>query len=205
LRLVVLSDFDGTIVQNDTAAFVLERFATGDWKTFDEQLERGEIDLEGCMRKQFTLVKVSEKEILKEVIQVTAFRPNFEALAGFCKTKNIPFVVVTAGLDFIVNHFLRPSTREIEVVAPEAECTSKGIEFKNFPKLRYRESYNFKDDLVRHCKKQGKKVVYIASEELFEHLRTTPLLSPRTRLNHLNRMMPTAAKTLLHSQITWPN
>ena len=159
--MVVLSDFDGTIVQIDTAAYVLEQFAEGDWRQFDEKLVTGEIGLEECIRRQFSLVKAPEKEILDKVILVTDFRPNFEALVGYCRTNNVPFVAVTGGLDFIVRYFLRPWRRVVRIIAPEAKCSSRGIEFKNFPKLHNRASHNFKDDLVRNHRKRGKKAVYI--------------------------------------------
>lgn len=162
MEVVVVSDFDGTIVDIETAAFVLERFAEGEWKMFDEQLERGEITLEECMRKQFLLVRVSKKEILTELDRVTTFRPNFEKLIGFCKTQSVPLIVVSAGLDSCARHFLgvKGWLRTIELLAARARCTSDGIKFTFFPKVRYPESHNFKDDLVRYYRRRGQRVVY---------------------------------------------
>ena len=44
--LAVLCDFDGTITLTDTLEYVLRKFAVGDWRSFDEKYERGEITLQ---------------------------------------------------------------------------------------------------------------------------------------------------------------
>jgi 2,3-diketo-5-methylthio-1-phosphopentane phosphatase len=161
LNRVVISDFDGTIVQVDTATFVLEHFTESEWKIFDDLLARGRITLEECMQKQFSLVQGSEREILNELDRATKFRHNWEELVAFCDVNGIPLVVVSAGVDFVIKHLLRPWRSKIEVIAPAAECTSNGITFTKFPKLCHEGSQNFKDDLVRQYKKRNQKVAYI--------------------------------------------
>lgn len=162
VNIVVLSDFDGTIVNIDTAVVVLTHFAEENWRIFDEQLEKGEITLEECLQKQFSTVRTSQTRILKEIETVPSLRPNFGKLAQFCKTQRIPLVIVSAGLDFVINHFLEQKGLEklVEVYAPKARITATGIKF-TFPKLLDKASVSFKDDLVRYYKKQGKKTVYI--------------------------------------------
>jgi hypothetical protein len=56
LNLAILSDFDGTIANIDTGAFILAKFAEGDWRIFDEQLERGQIDLQDYLSRRFSLL-----------------------------------------------------------------------------------------------------------------------------------------------------
>jgi len=160
--LVVLCDFDGTVVDIDTSVFVLTRFAEEDWRTFDGQLERGKITLGECLRKQFSTVRATKTRILKEIENVPSVRPNFEKLAEFCKTKGIPLMIVSAGLDFVINHFLEQKgwQKLVTVYAPKARITAKGIKF-TFPKLLDKASVSFKDDLVRYYKKQGKTTIYI--------------------------------------------
>jgi 2,3-diketo-5-methylthio-1-phosphopentane phosphatase len=169
--LVVLVDFDGTIVNVDTAELVLQRFADGDWATFDQQLERGAITLEECVRKQFSLVKASENEILSELDRAVTLRPNFEKLVALCKRQGFPIAIVSAGLDFCLRHILlgNPLFKEIELDIPKAQCTSDGMKFTSFPKLRYSDSHNFKDDLVRYYQRQGSKVAYLGDALIDYH------------------------------------
>jgi 2,3-diketo-5-methylthio-1-phosphopentane phosphatase len=158
----VLSDFDGTITIVDTAEFVLARFAKGDWQTFDKQYQRGQITLEECLRKQFSFVTASQEEILNELDKVVTFRPNFEKLARYCKKNSIPFMIVSAGLDFVIDYFLKLNDWKglVETCTAKTQFGANGINFI-FPELFDATSANFKQDLVRHYKAQGKKVIYI--------------------------------------------
>jgi 2-hydroxy-3-keto-5-methylthiopentenyl-1-phosphate phosphatase len=159
---VVLCDFDGTITTVDTAAWVLARFAQGDWRLFDKQFEKGEITLEECLNRQFSLVKASKKQILEELKNVVIFRPNFKKLAKHCKENRIPFIIVSAGLDFVIKHFLKLNDclNLVEVCAPKTVFSNQGIRFI-FPMLIDRKSENFKHDVVRHYKTENAEVIYI--------------------------------------------
>jgi len=162
MRLVVLSDFDGTIVDVEMSDFILSKFAEGDWKIFDEQLERGEITLEECVQRQFAMVRVPEAVIIKELDKVASFRPNFGKLVDYCSARKIPLVVVSGGLDFVIRHFLELKgwSESVEVYAGEARYTNGSIKF-DFPKLLDRRSANFKDDLVRRYRGKDRAVAYI--------------------------------------------
>jgi len=160
--LVVLCDFDGTITTIDTAEWVLARFAQGDWRLFDRQFGKGEITLEECLNSQFSLVKASKKQILKELKDIVLFRPNFKKLAEYCKKKHAPIIIVSAGLDFVIKHFLKLNDclDLVEVCAAKTSFNANGIRF-DFPTLSDRKSDNFKDDAVRRCKSHDKKVIYV--------------------------------------------
>jgi 2-hydroxy-3-keto-5-methylthiopentenyl-1-phosphate phosphatase len=162
MNLVVLCDFDGTITTVDTAAWVLARFAQGDWRLFDKQFENGEITLEECLNRQFSLVKASKKQILEELRNVVIFRPNFKKLAKHCKENRIPFIIVSAGLDFVIKHFLKLNgcLNLVEVCAAKTVFSTQGIRFI-FPTLIDTKSENFKHDMVIHYKSQNGKVIYV--------------------------------------------
>src|SRR5713101_9381169 len=106
MKLAILSDFDGTVTLNDTFENVAEKFAQGDWRAVDEQYVKGEVTLEECLRRQGAMVRVSESEILDELDKITRFRPGFDKLIEYCKANNYPLVLVSAGLDFVIKHFL---------------------------------------------------------------------------------------------------
>lgn len=162
MNWVVLCDFDGTAVGIDTSVYILRKFAKAEWRIFDEQFEKGELTLEECLQKEFFTVRVTKTRILEELEQVTSFRPNFKELLEYCRIRKIPLIFVSAGLDFVINHFLELKhwNNLVEIYAPKAKCTANGVQF-SFPKLCHKTSVNFKDDLVRCCKTQGKKVVYV--------------------------------------------
>jgi 2-hydroxy-3-keto-5-methylthiopentenyl-1-phosphate phosphatase len=162
VNLAVLTDFDGTIIYVDTSVIVLKKFAEEDWSVFDRQLERGEITLEECLRKQFSTVKVSRQRILEATEQFMSFRPGFENLVEQCNTNNVPLVIVSAGLNFVIEHFLQQNGWQglVMVHAPKAKCTVDGVKF-SFPKLLDTTSLDFKQDMVKHYRRLGNKVMYV--------------------------------------------
>jgi 2-hydroxy-3-keto-5-methylthiopentenyl-1-phosphate phosphatase len=164
MNLVILSDFDGTIVTIDTAAYALQKFADGDWKAVEDEFERGEITFEECLRKQFTMLKVPERKLLDELDHVTVLRPNFGNFVQFCEEQKIPVIIVSGGLDFYIHHFLRGEGLfdHLSIRAPKAKFTINGIQV-TFPELSDKGSVNFKDDLVRYHRKLGDRVIYVGN------------------------------------------
>jgi 2-hydroxy-3-keto-5-methylthiopentenyl-1-phosphate phosphatase len=162
MDFAVLSDFDGTITEIDTAVIVFNKFINGNWRIFNEQLDRGEITLEQCMREQFSMIKAPKSVILNEKELDISFRPGFEALVHFCKDNHVPFEIVSAGLDFVINHLLegRGLDGKTKVSAARTRFTGDGIEMDSI-ELHDRHSIDFKDDLVNYYKYQGYFVMFI--------------------------------------------
>jgi len=161
MNLIVLCDFDGTITIQDTVELVLDNFAQGDWKSYDRQFEEGEITLEECLKKEFSLVKASEQEIIGALKSIR-FRHGFDELAEYCRQNRIPVIVVSAGLNFVIEHFLRLKgwSHMVETCMAKTTVTPQGIRFR-FPKRRDKTSANFKQDFVKKCKSEGRKIVFI--------------------------------------------
>jgi len=161
-NLVVLCDFDGTITTIDTAEWVLSKFAQGNWRQFDKKFKKNEITLEECLNRQFSLVSASKKQILQELNDLVVFRSNFKELAEYCKKNHVPLIVVSAGLDFVIEHFLELNDclDLVEVCAAKTTFTDNGIKLV-FPTLLDTASENIKDDAVRRYKSRNKTVIYI--------------------------------------------
>jgi len=159
---VVLCDFDGTITSFDTAEFILRRFAEGDWEQYDRLLDEGKISLEECMVRQFELVHVTEEAIIDELEKVAIIRPNFPDLVHFCNRISIPFFIVSAGLDFVINHYLDKMRlcHSVRMHSGTSYFDGQWIRF-SFPRLVNMEAKSFKDDLVMTYQRLGRKVVYI--------------------------------------------
>lgn len=162
MSLAVLSDFDGTITLIDTFEYIVNKFAQGDWRKFDQQYEKGEITLQECIRKQGALVRTPQMVLVAEMERVTAFRPNFDKLVAYCRSNRVPLGVVSAGLDFVIKDLLRMKgwNNLVKLYVAKAENTPEGIKF-SFPRLRDKTSLSIKDDLVRFHKGKGRKVAYV--------------------------------------------
>ena len=161
-KAVLLSDFDETIVNIDTGEFALEHFGDPNWKRIAEEYERGNITFEESLRKEFGMIKVPQRVILDELDKGVVIRPHFEELVEYCMSHSIPFIVVSGGLDFCIRHFLdrKDWLKFVNICSPRAEYTSEGYEL-SFPELFFKDSINFKHDLVRYHRRRGSKVFYI--------------------------------------------
>jgi 2-hydroxy-3-keto-5-methylthiopentenyl-1-phosphate phosphatase len=160
--LTVLCDFDGTISLIDTAEYILERHAKGDWRALEGSVAEGIITLEECMSMQFDMISLSRDEMLVELDRVVIPRPGFEELVEKCLFNNVTFRITSAGMDFYIRHFLRTyGWRErVELVAPEVVDTRDGVRF-HFPPRQFSQAHNFKEDNVLKEHAAGKRVAYI--------------------------------------------
>lgn len=161
MGIAILSDFDGTITDVDTAAYILDRFAGDDWRAVDRLLEDGSISIDECMSRQFAMITISRDRIIRELEAVVSPRKGFPDLVRRCASGGTPLKITSAGMDFYIRHFLRAREwGDIEVVAPRIEEGPRGITF-TFPPLMEEGAFNFKDDQVRREQRKGNTVVYL--------------------------------------------
>ncbi len=163
-KAIVVSDFDGTIVNVDTAEVALDLYADPKWKLIGEALERGEISFEDSLRQEFALVRVPQETILEQLDRVAALRLNFGLLVDYCMSNDIQLTVASGGFDFCIQHFLNRDgwLNFIQIYAPKSRLTENGYTL-TFPKIITPTSINFKDDLVKREKMKGKRVFFIGN------------------------------------------
>ena len=161
MKTSILCDFDGTITTTDTCVHVLSHFADGDWREYDDKLLGEEIELEECMRLQFKMVKAERREILRHLQEIVSIREGFKDFVDDCLRKKFSFTVISAGLDFVIRHFLNiQGLSGVKVISGKTSIRDNGIEFE-FPRKRFDDSVDFKVDFVRYQQSIGFKVVYI--------------------------------------------
>ncbi|MGD0423720.1 MAG: HAD-IB family phosphatase [Candidatus Bathyarchaeia archaeon] len=158
-RIVVLSDFDGTVVEIDTGAFVLTEFANGDWQRLERQFESGEISFEQCLRSQFGMITHPKEEILKKV-ETVSIRPYFVDVVNYCHDNGIGFKLVSGGLDFCIKRILERNKLKVDVICPKTTFTCDGLKLE-FPKLSDVNSLSFKDDTVRSYRRENYSVLFV--------------------------------------------
>lgn len=159
---MILSDFDNTIVNIDTAAFALNQFADPGWKRIEASFEEGNISFEDSIRQEYAMINAPENVILNELDKAASLRPHFDELLSYCRKIELPFTVVSAGLQFSIRHFLNQKSwlKLIEIYAPKSEYTGHGYKV-SFPELFDESSINFKHDLVKYRRKCGNRVIFI--------------------------------------------
>jgi 2-hydroxy-3-keto-5-methylthiopentenyl-1-phosphate phosphatase len=158
---VVLCDFDGTITVQDTAEWILDKYAEGDWRALDDDYVQGKISLLECMREQFAMVRADKALILDELDKSVIIRKGFRDMVDFCLNHDAEVVIVSAGLDFVIEHFLARLGVKGKVSTYSASTFDDDghIGFK-FPNLVVPGSKTFKDDLVLKYQKKSFQVTY---------------------------------------------
>lgn len=173
--LTILCDFDGTITIADTGVVALDYFSDEEWRYYDKLLEREEITLEECIKTQFEMLKGRKTEILDLIIKKVELRPNIEEFIEFCHKNNIFFIVLSAGLDFVIEYFMSqfPSSKNIPIYAPTTQFLNGKVKII-FPDLKSNNSKNFKQDIVKKYSTKNTTVIYIGNGlSDFEGVRTS--------------------------------
>ncbi|MDW5562137.1 MAG: HAD-IB family phosphatase [Methanomassiliicoccus sp.] len=157
----VLCDFDGTITLIDTAEYILDHHAAGDWRAVERLLEQGKVTIEQSMGMQFEMISISRDAMLTELDQVVVPRPGLDDLIEGCIAHDATFTITSAGMDFYIRHFMAAvGWSSVEIVAPEVTDEGHGVRFR-FPPLRNPGASNFKEDKVLTERALGRRVVYI--------------------------------------------
>ena len=137
-KLIIFSDFDGTITERDVIVMIMEKFAPPEWVEIkDKILYKRSITLKDGVEKLFSLIKSSKKsEIVDFVKKEAKIRAGFDELLDFCKKENIDFHVISGGLDFFVAPVLEPYRNRLKIFCNSGSFKSEKIkiDYKYLPK-----------------------------------------------------------------------
>lgn len=104
-RPAVYCDFDGTIALEDVTDALLSRLADKEWLAIESEWERGIITARECMARQVPLIKGGWGAV-KSVLSEIRLDPSFAPFAFWCAESGIPLMVVSDGLDKVIQHLL---------------------------------------------------------------------------------------------------
>jgi 2,3-diketo-5-methylthio-1-phosphopentane phosphatase len=98
-------DFDGTISATDTTDLILERFALPQWHAVEAAWERGEIGSRECMARQVSLLRATP-QALAAMVEGIAVDPGFMGFVALCRQWQLPFTILSDGLDVVARGVL---------------------------------------------------------------------------------------------------
>ncbi len=150
----ILFDFDGTITTKDIAIQVLMEFADENWIKFDQMLDNSDISLEECMRLEYGMIKSGKNTILKFIEDKYVFREGFEEFVEFCNRSSIKTQIVSAGIDFVIDHILNIHDIKIDLKAIRAKARIDGMVLE-FEEFKYPDSRDFKEDYIKELRSKG--------------------------------------------------
>lgn len=126
---VIFCDFDGTITEKDMIIAIMEKFAPPEWVAIKEQILAMQIGTGPGVKQLFSLISSELKEqITNFVIEQVKIRKGFPELLSYCREKEIPFYVVTGGLDFFVRPILLRYRLDQEIYSNSADFSGDTIQ-----------------------------------------------------------------------------
>jgi 2,3-diketo-5-methylthio-1-phosphopentane phosphatase len=101
----VVTDFDGTITEEDVAELLLHEFTGDAWLEIERQ--HSQIGTRETLRREFDLVRATRDQLLEAAGRLARLDPTFPAFFAFCRQSEIPLEIVSEGFDTYLEHLLR--------------------------------------------------------------------------------------------------
>jgi 2-hydroxy-3-keto-5-methylthiopentenyl-1-phosphate phosphatase len=157
VKILVQSDFDGTITEEDTSFFLLDTFAGKDWRRLLREYKEHRLSVVDLNTRAFGMVKADKDTVLESLNSRTKVRDGFGELVEYCLKRDVRLVIVSNGLDFYIRATLKGLGLEhIEVYAAQANFRAEGID------VRY-VGPGFKEAYIKLFLEQGYRIVYVGN------------------------------------------
>lgn len=106
-KIIVISDFDGTITEKDSLVELLNRFASPKWHNIAKLITNGRLGTRIGLRKEFDLCKITRKEFVGFIIKRIKIDKGFKNFLEFCKKNKLRFLVVSGGFGLNIEVIFR--------------------------------------------------------------------------------------------------
>lgn len=105
----IFCDFDGTITETDNIVAIMQQFAPDESKAIVEAVLSKTIGIKEGVHQMFQLLPSDKRtDITQFVLQQARIRDGFDEFVKFAHAENIPFYVISGGIDFFVEPLLAP-------------------------------------------------------------------------------------------------
>lgn len=125
---IIFCDFDGTITKSDNIVAIMKRFAPPGWEEIKEDILHERISIRKGVGKLFSLLSVDLKEEIVRFIQDTVeIREGFSEFVQFVRKQEIPFYVVSGGIDFFVYPILEKYVDANQIICNGSDFSGEVI------------------------------------------------------------------------------
>jgi 2-hydroxy-3-keto-5-methylthiopentenyl-1-phosphate phosphatase len=162
--MIIQSDFDGTLTEEDVSFAMLDAFSEGDWRQLFERYRQGKMTVGDFNTKAFAMVKASRDELLRVAREDVKLREGLRNLDNYCNERGYRFLVVSNGLDFYIKAILEDvGLGDIEVYAARTEFGPDGLEVQYIGPEGKVLKKGFKEAYTKLFLTQGYQVVCIGN------------------------------------------
>ncbi len=164
MKTLVQCDFDGTLTERDTAFFLLDAFAQGDWRQLLQEYKEHKISVGQFNTQAFAMVKADKETLLKVVRGESKMRDGFQELVACCSKRGFRLVIVSNGLDFYIKAMLKEIDLEnIEIHAAQTQFHPEGMNVQYIGPDGKQLNDGLKEAYTKLFLEQGYRVVYVGN------------------------------------------
>jgi 2-hydroxy-3-keto-5-methylthiopentenyl-1-phosphate phosphatase len=164
MKILVQSDFDGTITEEDASFFILDAFAQGDWRRLLVEYKEHRISVGEFNTRAFAMVKADKHRLLEALQGNVKVRAGFHDLVDYCLNKGLRFVIVSNGLDFYIRAVLKDlRLGDLEVHAAQASFHPAGMKVRYVDPDGKMVNDGFKEAYMESFLRLGYKVIYMGN------------------------------------------
>lgn len=161
---IIVSDFDGTITQQDTLSTFLKRYADADWLQLEEMWEKGDIGSAECLVRQFDMVPDISPEMIDEYLDTLQIDPFFKEFNEKRLKNGIDFLILSDGIDYFINRILQKNDiHNVKIVSNHGEFIGDKftITFPNQNADCKKASGTCKCDIIKNLRADYVNIFYI--------------------------------------------
>ncbi len=163
-KILIQCDFDGTVTVDDISFMLLDAFATGDWRTLDDEYTAGKITVGEFNDRAFAMLRVGKEEMLDYLKGKVVIRDRFKEFVKLCKKKGIRLVIVSNGWDFYVKQILGDiGIKDVEYHSAETYFENGKLQVRYIGPEGQVVDTEFKEKYVRKFSSEGYDVVYVGN------------------------------------------
>lgn len=128
-QIKIFCDFDGTITETDNIEAIMNHFSPTASKAIINQVLAKEISIKDGVARMFHLLDSTQKQAIIDFLQQTVIiRDGFQQFVAYTREKEIPFYVVSGGIDFFLEPILQPFGPFDGVYCNHSNFSNKKIE-----------------------------------------------------------------------------
>lgn len=162
VKAAVLLDFDDTAAEQNVAELLLTRFGDSTWQDVRDRFRAGELNLREYQEITFRNIQADVSAMQLHVRNHASLRPYFNELGTYCQENDIPFAIVSQGLDFYIEALLaKEGHAQVPVYAVNTSFSSQGIAYEyRHTRPGQEKQGNSKGLVVEQYQEQGYHVFY---------------------------------------------
>ncbi|MBN8555750.1 MAG: MtnX-like HAD-IB family phosphatase [Deltaproteobacteria bacterium] len=125
-KVVVFSDFDGTISNLDTLKHLLNQKASPEWKFVEEGMASGQIAEREGLQQAFNFLNISFPSAMKEVFKKVSLDPSFKYFADWLDFEGHSLSVLSGGFKKLIQPLMdREGLQSVKVLANDVQVSGK--------------------------------------------------------------------------------